>query len=401
MGKSGLFFANILAVWSLTVLVILFGAFSVLSSVEGAEKKGDNLQLGDLHIGARVVDRSWSWETRVGPLSPDGVPYSGSGITSPVVWVVVAKNHYGENSGVTLLAEDLLGRYLFDNSSDRDSVYSFGSNHWGDSGSTDAQRGIRKFLNGSSYKGADENVYGITFFDSFSEGFQRSLLAVSLPCIENNAEGTPYEGNEYFATDYVFLPSEKELNGTGTYAHTEEKVWSFFKKKGDAARMATEASGKDSRYWTRTPNTNYSFSLRYVMEDGSFDDSSAASLANMWFRPALNVRADLSVNLSTEDYRLYEIIKHADDSHDDSDDDSDDKDNQKPGTVRYGFVLNKDSITVADAVVVLRYIVGLFDLDYDEKERAMVSGNDSVTVQDAILILRHIVGLLPVFPAEL
>ena len=76
--------------------------------------------LGELNIGDKVVDNSWEWEHRTGPDRWDGVPYSGTGVTMPVTWIVVAKDHYGPNSGVTLLSEELIGKFMFDNS---------GSNH--------------------------------------------------------------------------------------------------------------------------------------------------------------------------------------------------------------------------------------------------------------------------------
>ncbi len=69
--------------------------------------------------------------------------------------------------------------------------------------------------------------------------------------------------------------------------------------------------------------------------------------------------------------------------------------------VRYGHVLDGVNITVADAIAVLRHIVGLEVLDGDARERAKVSAEgESITIQDAILILRRVVELIDKFPVE-
>jgi len=69
--------------------------------------------------------------------------------------------------------------------------------------------------------------------------------------------------------------------------------------------------------------------------------------------------------------------------------------------IRYGYVLDGETITVADAIVVLRHIVGISYLEKDALQRAKVSeGDGPVSVQDAILILRYIVELIDKFPIE-
>ncbi len=69
--------------------------------------------------------------------------------------------------------------------------------------------------------------------------------------------------------------------------------------------------------------------------------------------------------------------------------------------IRYGHVLDGETITVADAITVLRHIVGLAFLNEEEQKRAKVSsGEGDITVGDAILILRYIVGLIDKFPVE-
>jgi hypothetical protein len=72
------------------------------------------ITIGELPIGARVMDPSWEWEFR------DGKNYSGSGPVKPITWIIVAKNHYGlEKAHITLLSEKVIGRCVFDNSTNR------------------------------------------------------------------------------------------------------------------------------------------------------------------------------------------------------------------------------------------------------------------------------------------
>ncbi len=68
--------------------------------------------------------------------------------------------------------------------------------------------------------------------------------------------------------------------------------------------------------------------------------------------------------------------------------------------ISFGDVQDTGSITVQDAILVLRHIVGLEQLNEEELQRARVSGDNKLTVGDAILILRYIVGLITEFPVE-
>jgi len=74
--------------------------------------------------------------------------------------------------------------------------------------------------------------------------------------------------------------------------------------------------------------------------------------------------------------------------------------------ILFGDVNGDDQINVADAIILLRHIVGLNDLEPDQIGRANVSasydaaGNPTLDVSDAILVLRQIVGLTSEFPAQ-
>ncbi len=65
----------------------------------------------------------------------------------------------------------------------------------------------------------------------------------------------------------------------------------------------------------------------------------------------------------------------------------------------HGDVDGDGQVTVQDAIMVLRYIVGMVYLNQDQMLRADVDGDGQVNVNDAILILRYIVGIIESFPA--
>ncbi len=67
-------------------------------------------------------------------------------------------------------------------------------------------------------------------------------------------------------------------------------------------------------------------------------------------------------------------------------------------TISYGSVNYSDDITVSDALIILRGVVGLVSLTEDQEVIADVSGDGKVDVSDAVLILRFIVRLIQEFP---
>jgi serine/threonine protein kinase len=237
--------------------------------------------IGDLPIGARVVDPSWEWEFRTGN------NYSGNGTVKPVAWIVVAKNHYyGLEPHVTLLAEELIAKHAFDNSTNRGN--NTGSNHWGNSGHPNATWGIRKFLNGSSYSGSDTNSYSHTFYDAMSSDLKSSVLTTNLP---NNVWKTD---SSYTTTDKVFLPTSTELGDT-THSRTYPigADWSYF--TGDASRVA-QIAGNDIFYWTRSPVSVRSYTVRSVSSGGHFLTCRNAFYQPGGVRPALNLKSGISVS---------------------------------------------------------------------------------------------------------
>ncbi len=258
--------------------------------------------LRNLQIGDRVADPSWQWHFRTGS------DYSGTGATGPVIWIVVAKDHYGEGSGVTLLAEELIGRYTFDNSTNRGHEV-YGSNHWGDSGLADATRGLRPWLNSTGIHA------GTGFYQAFSDSFKHRIITTTLP----NKERTI--GSAYDTEDNVFIPSNTEL-GDLQHAHTYPigTVFPYFDGAENADRIA-QLSTTNGFYWTRSPNTYFLFAsyVAYVSSDGSLFNEDYnigtgrhASFSNGYVRPALNLNADIPVAALPDASGVYLILEPSD-----------------------------------------------------------------------------------------
>lgn len=245
--------------------------------------------LRDLPIGSKVKDITWEWEHRTGN------NYTGSGKIKHVTWLVVAKNHdtYPNNS-VTLLTHELIAKHCFDDSTDRGSDY--GSNHWGNSGTTNADKGIRKFLNGSSYAGNDTNSYDKTFYDAFSKEFKDAIL-------ETTVQNKDYNGKSYTTKDKVFLPSQTEYGGGSSNTYPISVDYGYF--SSDSSRIA-KLNGEAQWYWTRSPNSGNADGVRGVNSDGSLTWDFAYN--GLGVRPALNISSEILVSDSPDADGAYTII---------------------------------------------------------------------------------------------
>ena len=236
------------------------------------------IPLGDLPIGARVVDPSWEWEFRTG----ENYTRKPGDITKPVTWLVVARDHFsGLGPHVTLLSEELIGIHIFDNSTNKGSGY--GSNHWGESGTANASHGLRPWLNSGGIH-SDEG-----FYRAFSESFKNAVLTTTVP----NREWL--NGNAYTTSDKVFIPSTTEY---GDIAHRDTYqigfAYPYFQGDSDAKRVA-RLGGETWRCWTRSPDAHVSFVVRHISPDGGFY-SYAADVSDYGVRPALNLKSDILVS---------------------------------------------------------------------------------------------------------
>jgi len=72
---------------------------------------------------------------------------------------------------------------------------------------------------------------------------------------------------------------------------------------------------------------------------------------------------------------------------------------EDPG-VRYGDVNQDENVTITDAILIARSLVGTTSLNTDQQQAADVNGDGSVTITDAILIAKKLVGLIDKFPVE-
>jgi hypothetical protein len=301
---------------------------------------GGTIPIGDLPIGARVVEPGWEWEYKLGLNYSDEIEGDPTppGEVKPVTWIVVAKDHYeGLGPHVTLLTEDLIGLFAFDDSTDRDHEYAIrGYNHWGESGTGNATCGLRPWLNSTGIH------LGEGFYRTFSESFKQAVLTTTVP----NKEWQ--NGSAYRTQDKVFIPSTTEL-GDKEHSVTYRigDAYAFFTDAGDEERIAMmvgdrwhetvpsiyefleeiygetleekfeeeelEEWRKQSNnwaYWTRSPVSNYSFAasnfgyVRCVSSAGDFLGTSPYGAASMLsgdrvrtgVRPALNLKSDTLVS---------------------------------------------------------------------------------------------------------
>jgi len=238
--------------------------------------------IGDLPIGARVVDSSWEWEFRTDSYY---LPKSGDE-TKPVTWIIVAKNHYdGLSPHVTILSEDLISRDVFDSSTNRGHKYAqWGYNHWGDSGTANATRGLRPWLNST---GIHPNE---SFYQAFSDSFKEAVLITTL----SNKEWQ--SGSTYSTEDRVFIPSSTELGDTTVHSDTYQigTVYPYFQGVGKVRRVALlDRDAYD--YWTRSPDSRIGGWVRYVNDAGEFESGTADS-ARVGVRPALNLKSEILVS---------------------------------------------------------------------------------------------------------
>ncbi len=72
----------------------------------------------------------------------------------------------------------------------------------------------------------------------------------------------------------------------------------------------------------------------------------------------------------------------------------------EPTPVTHGDVDLNGTVQVADAILALRYQMGLIGLTDEQLEQAEVNGKEGISIADSILILRYAMGIIDHFPIE-
>ena len=291
-----------------------------------------NIKLKDLEIGERIVDKSWEWEFRAGADYTDITFHTNKcrkNITKTVTWIVVAKDHYPEG-GVTLLSEELIGNFSFDNSVFIDD---WGSNHWGASGMQNSSKQERPDINTSKtesnnsgmgrFRPFTHTVDSVTrglrpwlnstgihaeegFFNALPENFKKGIIVTTVP----NKEWS--KGDTYKTLDRVFIPSSTEL-GDIKHNNTYEigEVYPYFKnaKKKDLKACLPQYKG-GREYWTRSPELTKPCFVIYVAQNGAFGPSTGGAYYDEFFgmRPVINLSSDTLVTETPDENGLHEIV---------------------------------------------------------------------------------------------
>lgn len=244
-----------------------------------------DIPIGQLPIGTRIIDTTWDWTFR-----PDQRYFKNKEeFTKYVTWIIVAKNHYdGIEPHVTLLSEEIIGCHPFDTSFDRGQHdVMFGHNHWGQSGTTNADFGLRPFLNSDGKQRTRFSLwgeqYGLGFYGSFSQDFKDVIVTTKLP----NKDWV--DGTFYITEDKCFVPTTAELGATEFKRSYEiGSVFPYFRSASDNKRIAS-LGVEDWYYWTRTPESHSGSHVAIIMRNGMVSWYSAF-YSDVGVRPALNVK---------------------------------------------------------------------------------------------------------------
>jgi len=269
-------------------LMILLLVFILVGCSSGGSTLKNTQTINKLEIGDRVVDTTWDWEF----LRGYGYTPFGEAVTQSVVWIIVAKDHYG--SGVTLLAENVIAYYYFDGSTLASGLMA-GQNHWGNSGSTSTV-GLRPWLN------SDKPHTGEGFYNAFSAQFKGAVLTTSVPNVKFD------DGSVYTTQDKVFIPSSTELGDTEHDSSYEiGSIYDYFIGKD---RYAVEAKfpnqGFSESYWTRNPITS-GYRVEGMVTDSSWFVNNFADFNNVGVRPVVNVDNGTLVSDKANEAGIYEI----------------------------------------------------------------------------------------------
>ena len=269
-------------------LMIIFIVFALVGCSSGGSTLKNTQTIDKLKIGDKVVDTSWEWEF----LRGYGYTTFGQSVTQSVIWIVVAKNHYGP--GITLMSENVIAYYFFDGSTLPSGLMA-GQNHWGKSGST-SNYGLRPWLNSVSPH------EGNGFYSAFSPKFKGIVLTTAVPNKKYD------DGSAYTTEDKVFIPSSTELGDLDHDSSFEiGTVYDYFVGKD---RYAIEAGfpkqSVNESYWTRNPITT-GYRAVGMVTDSSWFVNNFSDFNNVGVRPVINVDKVTLVSDKANKEGIYEI----------------------------------------------------------------------------------------------
>jgi hypothetical protein len=268
--------------------------------------------IGALEVGDRVVDKSLTWGFRHGPQYT--IDDAGE-IIKPIVWIVTAKNHFeveDNRAHVTLLSEEIVANYPFDDSTNKG--WSRGCGHWGDSGLPDAEHGIRPFLN---------NIF-LEHIEDVSSLFSEAILTTVLQNDTRFYADYKWGDNwrPYTTLDKIFILSATELGerkkvNDGDVLPYFDIEHPYGPEDSDWLKERRIAYLLDNylSYHTRTPEVGRNRSyLSAVYNEIEWRKNAGNIKGNytpshsMGIRPAINVDASIKVSNNPNNDNVYTLF---------------------------------------------------------------------------------------------
>ena len=265
--------------------------------------------------------------------------YDVGGVTHPITWLVVAKNHVSSpaypSDSITLLSEKIIDSLAIDameptNTSvsnyatDGNAEYRYSNiDQWLNKDSSPGNWYVKPQGNSADQSPTDEYVINgrsyankAGFLNAFTASEKNAIVSTNILCT------IPRTTSTYFINRKVFLPSTREL-GMYSQGGAEGTTWEYFNihysyesfsywkcSVTPALYNDLDASSKPSaitdgyRWWTRT---NYEINQCWCLGDTG---SASASLAarHVGVRPALNLSSSVEITDATDSEGCYTVI---------------------------------------------------------------------------------------------
>lgn len=146
----------------------------------------------------------------------------------------------------------------------------------------------------NSYANSSIHSYlNSTFLDLLDSDIKSAVKTVKIPYSAGGKNGKVYRGTSGLSTQ-IFLLSRVEVGySASSYANNEGIVLSYFNGAENSNRIAY-LSGTATRWWTRTPRTDYEHQVWYVESTGA--DANTYVTSSFGVRPALILPTTLFVD---------------------------------------------------------------------------------------------------------